>query len=127
MTFLDTSILLEITLAHRPHYAPVKQFLENVQAETAISLLTAHLVMHFGRKAQAEDAFLHAVLHENTLIALTPDDYKWAANNEQGKDFEDTLQLATAIRSGCSSFVTLDTALAKRYAKLPIKIVIPSK
>ncbi len=125
MIFLDTNILLEIILTNRSRYTHVKHFLEMTQEETAISILTAHLVLHFGRKEQAEDAFLHAVLGENKLLALTPADYKWAANNEQGKDFEDALQIASAIRSGCSSFVTLDTTLAKRYAKLPIKLVVP--
>ncbi len=125
MIFLDTNILLEITLANRPHYTQVKYFLEMANEETAVSILTAHLVVHFGRKEQAEDAFLHAVLNENKLIALTPADYKWAANNEQGRDFEDALQLSSAIRSGCSSFVTLDIALAKHYTKLPINIIVP--
>lgn len=125
MIFLDTNILLEITLVDRPHYAQVKRFLQTTKEETAISMLTCHLVMHFGRKEQAEDAFLHAVLNENKLIALTPGDYKWATNNEHGKDFEDALQLSSAIRSGCSSFVTLDAALVKRYTKLPVKIVVP--
>ena len=126
MIFLDTNILLEITLVDRPHYTQVKHLLENTQEETAISVLTSHLVMYFGRKEQTEDAFLHAVLNENKLLALTPKDYEWAANNEQGKDFEDALQLSTAIRSGCSSFVTLDAMLAKRYANLPITIVVPT-
>lgn len=125
MIFLDTNIILEITLADRPHYPQVKHFLESAKETTAISMLTAHLVMHFGRKAQTEEAFLHAVLNENKLLALTPEDYEWAANNEQGSDFEDALQMSIAIRSGCSSFVTLDAALSKRYAKLPIKTVVP--
>lgn len=125
MIFLDTNIILEIMLANRPHCSQVNRFLENITEATAVSMLTIHLVMHFGRKTQTEDAFLHAVLNENKLLALTPDDYEWAANNEQGNDFEDALQMSIAIRSGCSSFITLDAALAKRYAELPIKIVLP--
>ena len=125
MIFLDTNIILEITLAGRRHCTQVKHFLGGTKETTAVSMLTTHLVMHFGRKAQIEDAFLHAVLNENKLLALTSEDYEWAANNERGSDFEDALQLAIAIRSGCSSFITLDAALAKRYAKLPIKIVVP--
>lgn len=125
MIFLDANTLLEITLADRPYYTQVQHFLENTDEATAISMLTSHLVIHFGRKAQIDDAFLHAVLNENKLLALTPEDYEWAANNERGSDFEDALQMSIAIRSGCSSFVTLDAALAKRYTKLPIRIVVP--
>ncbi|HTE21755.1 MAG TPA: PIN domain-containing protein [Candidatus Limnocylindria bacterium] len=126
MIFLDTNILLEITLSNRLHYTQVQRFLQTTKEETAISILTCHLVIHFGRKEKAEEAFLHAVLNENKLIALTSSDYKWATDNEHGKDFEDALQLSSAIRSGCSSFVTLDAALAKRYTKLPIRIVVPN-
>lgn len=126
MIFLDTNILLEITLPDRPHYQQVKSFLERAKESTAISMLSTHLVMHFGRKAQINDAFLHAVINENSLLALTSEDYAWAANNEQGNDFEDALQLAVAIRAGCNSYITLDRALVKRYAKLPIAIIVPA-
>lgn len=126
MVFLDTNILLEIILVNRPCYAQVKHFLEMTREETAISPLTIHLVMYFGRKEQADDAFLHATLNQNALLSLTPQDYEWATNHEQGRDFEDALQVAMAIRSGCTSFVTLDTALAKRHVGLPIEIVVPS-
>lgn len=126
MIFLDTNILLELILAGRPRYTEVKQFLQGTTEETAISALTVHLVMHFGRKEQAEDAFLHAVLSENRILPLTSEDYQWAVDNEQGKDFEDAIQIAVAIRTSCSPLVTLDANLAKRYAKLPIELVIPS-
>lgn len=125
MVFLDTNILLEIILVDRSRYTQVKQFLDILREETAISALTVHLVMHFGRKEQADDAFLHAVLNQNRLLALTLQDYEWAVNNEQGRDFEDALQLATAIHSECTSFVTLDATLAKRYTDLPIEIITP--
>lgn len=125
MIFLDANILLEIVLVDRPRYGQVKRLLEAMHEETAISMLTVHLVMHFGRKEEADDAFLHAVLNENKILALTHEDYQWAANYEQGRDFEDALQMAAAIRSHCNSFVTLDQNLLKRYNKLPISIVIP--
>src|ERR1700722_4539380 len=99
MIFLDANILLEVVLVDRPHYERVKRLLDNTTEETALSTLTAHLVMHFGRKEEANDAFLHAMLGENTILDLTHEDYQWAANNEQGRDFEDALQVAVAIRS----------------------------
>ena len=125
MIFLDTNILLEIILVDRPRYTQVKRYLDNLGEETSLSTLTTHLVMHFGRKEGANDAFLHAVLNESKVLDLTATDYQWAANNEQGRDFEDALQVAVAIRSACSVFVTLDKDLAKRYASLPINIISP--
>jgi predicted nucleic acid-binding protein len=124
MIFLDANILLEITLKDRPHYPQVKKFLETSNDATAISMLTAHLVMHFGRKEQSDDLFLLGVIAENKLISLSPEDYMWAITNEQGKDFEDALQMAMAIRAGCESFVTLDASLAKKYAGSQINIII---
>ena len=127
MVFLDANILLEIALANRPNYAAVKQLLGSIRQETAISLLTVHLVLHFGRQAGAEDAFLHAVINENKLLPLLPEDYEWATNNEQGRDFEDALQLAAAVRYGCDTVVTQDVKFAKRYADWPIEFLLPAK
>jgi predicted nucleic acid-binding protein len=44
-------------------------------------------------------------------------DAQWAFMNFQGKDFEDALQVACALREDCSSFATLDELLAKKYKK----------
>ena len=86
-------------------------------------MLSVHLIMHFGRKEQANDDFLKGVIGQNELFALLYEDYKWALANETRKDFEDALQLAVAIRSGCETFVTLDTKIDKVYVDLPIKII----
>ena len=51
-------------------------------------------------------------------------DVIWARARYQGKDFEDTLQVACAPREGCSKFVTLDKGLARKYAgKLQIELI----
>lgn len=125
MIFLDTNIVLEIILKNRPHFAQAQKFLEKVDDDTAISILSTHLIMHFGRKEQIEDSLLENVINENELLSITPEDYVWAVLNEQGRDFEDALQIATAIRNRCETFVTFDMSLAKDYSKLPITIVTP--
>jgi predicted nucleic acid-binding protein len=125
MIFLDANIILEIVLKDRPHFEQAQKFLETVDDDTAISMLSAHLIMHFGRKEQIDDALLENVIGENELLSIAPEDYVWAVLNEQGRDFEDALQIATAIRSGCDTFVTFDVSLAKAYSKLPIKIITP--
>jgi predicted nucleic acid-binding protein len=123
MVFLDASILLEIILRDRAKKLQVENFLQAVSEPTAISMLSVHLIMHFGRKEQASDEFLEGVIKENELLTLLPEDYEWATVNEKKKDFEDALQMAVAIRAMCETFVTLDNDLAKAYAGLPIKIV----
>jgi predicted nucleic acid-binding protein len=87
-------------------------------------MLTVHLIMHFGRKEQIDDYFLQAVINENELFSLSAEDYEWALVNERGKDFEDALQLAVAMRTNCDTFLTLDKKLARDYADLPLKILV---
>lgn len=124
MVFLDTNIILEITLKNRAKFLQVKDFLEKLDDATAISMLSVHLIMHFGRKEKEDDTYLDGIIDQNVLLALTSEDYEWAKNNEHRKDFEDALQVAVATRTGCDTFVTLDHSLANAYAELPINIQI---
>jgi predicted nucleic acid-binding protein len=125
MVFLDTNVVLEVILKDRPHFEEARKVLDTISEVTAISILTAHLIMHFGRKAQIPDELLEGIINESELLSITAEDYVWAVLNERGKDFEDALQLATAIRNKCSSFITFDTKLTKSYTDLRIKIIIP--
>ena len=125
MVFLDANVVLEIILKDRPHFNQAKKFLEAIDDDTAVSVLSTHLIMYFGRNQHIEDALLESVIGENELLSITPEDYVWAVMNERGKDFEDALQVATAIRNGCETFVTFDSSLASAYAEMPINILIP--
>ncbi len=122
MVFLDTNIILEIILNDRAKFQQVRNFLEKLDDVTAISMLSVHLIMYFGRKEKANETYLNEIIDQNILLSLTSADYKWAKKNEYKKDFEDALQLAIAIRAGCDAFVTLDQDLVNSYADLPIKI-----
>ena len=122
MVFLDTSILLEIILKDRAKRLQAESFLKSIEEPTAISMLSVHLIMYFGRKAQINDEFLQGVINENELLDLAPEDYEWALINEKRKDFEDALQMAIAVRAGCTTFVTLDSKLVKAYTDLPITV-----
>lgn len=126
MIFLDANVVLEIVLKDRPHLEAALTYLEKSSEDTAVSLLTVHLIMHFGRKQGIPDAILENIIGENELLSLTPDDYVWASLNGQGKDFEDALQVAVALRHKCTSFATLDKALARAYAQYPIDITLLS-
>ncbi len=125
MVFLDTNILLEIILKDRTKRQQVEYFLATVDEPTAISMLSVHLILHFGRKEQIDDGLLRAIVAENELLSLTPEDYEWALAHEEHSDFEDALQMAVAVRAGCRTFVTLDAKLAKAYHELPITIAQP--
>jgi predicted nucleic acid-binding protein len=125
MVFLDTNVILEVILKDRPHFDAAQHYLETVADETAISVLTVHLVMYFGRKAGIPDELLETFINENELLSITLEDYVWAVLNERGRDFEDALQLASAIRNRCTSFITFDNGLVRSYTNLPLKIITP--
>ena len=118
--FLDANILLEIILG-RLKEDIARQFIEGQDEELYISTLTAHLIVHFGQSIVSLP-ILRGFLADYTVLDLTPVDFEWAFMNTRNKDFEDALQIAIAIRSGCGKFVTFDKTLATTYNDLlPIK------
>ncbi len=124
MIFLDANILLELLLPGRRKVLQVEKYLEEQTGQIfAISMLSVHLVWHFGRLAGIPDKYLASSLAEHEILACEPIDYAWALGNEEGKDFEDALQVAAALRGGCTELLTLDKALARAYASQDIKVV----
>ncbi len=119
--FLDANILLEILL-NRQNGATARKIIEKHSDNLCISALTAHLVTHFGQ-AIVELSVLRKFLADYTILALEAADFEWAFTNLRNDDFEDALQLATAIRNGCNQFMTFDKTLVTAYKDLsPIKV-----
>jgi predicted nucleic acid-binding protein len=116
MPFLDANILLEIIL-ERSNQSRAKSFLESNNENLYISALTAHLVTHFGQSI-VELPILRQFLGDYSILELEARDFEWAFTNIQNNDYEDALQLAVAIRNGCSQFITFDKALVKTYKYL---------
>lgn len=114
--FLDANILLEIILS-RNNESTARQFITKNSEHLCISALTAHLVVYFGQ-AIVDLPILREFLADYTILSLDSADYEWAFTNLRNKDFEDALQLAVAVRNGCSQFVTFDKKLADDYAEL---------
>lgn len=114
MIFLDANILIELIVPGRAHYKQVRELI-NEYDDAVTTTLSAHLAWHFGRQAGVPDDLIAGIVEPCRLIAVTSKDYYWARQNEEGQDFEDALQVAVAIRSGCEIFVTLDRSLSKRY------------
>ncbi len=116
--FLDANILLEILL-DRTRQASARQILQRyANGVLYISALTAHLVVHFGTSVTVLP-ILRQFLADYSILPLDAADFEWAFINTRTKDYEDALQLATAIRHGVSHFVTLDKSLYKTYQGLP--------
>jgi len=117
--------LLEIIL-NRDQHVTVRQYIETSENALAISALTGHLIVHFGVKI-VRMPIIKQFLSDYEFYSLTAQDFEWAFTNIRGNDFEDALQIAVAVRNGCSKFVTLDKDLIKNYKDLTsIKVIHPS-
>lgn len=115
MTLLDANILLEILIDNRPQRAAVLKWMENISESYCVSMLTVHLVLHFGLKDGFTISQIRTFLADYPKIALLPEDYASAMNILRDNDHEDALQLAVAERVGCSRIVSLDHKFAKTY------------
>lgn len=113
MTFVDANILLEV-IQKRTRARACEQFLGNDRAK-AISTLTLDLVMYFIERDKLPWEPVKDFLESFSWLPVTDADAQWAFMNFQGNSFEDALQIACALREGCSSFATLDEALSQKY------------
>lgn len=115
--FLDANILLEVILG-RSKEQSARRFIKTHSDNLRISALTVHLVVHFGQTI-VDLTTLRKFLSDYEVLSLDSADFEWAFINIRGKDYEDALQLAVAIRNGCNKFVTLDKSVSSLYSALP--------
>ncbi len=113
MTLVDANILLEV-IQQRKYAAVCESFLSNNE-DKAISILTLDLIMYFVERDKLEWEPIKAFLESFAWLPVVDADAQWAFLNFKGDDFEDALQVACAVREKCSSFVTLDEQLSKKY------------
>jgi predicted nucleic acid-binding protein len=115
MTFVDANVLLEVILK-RTRAATCEKLLSNNENK-AISTLTLDLVMYFIERDKLAWEPVKAFLDSLNWLPIVEADAQWAFAQFRGDDFEDALQVACAIREGCTSFVTLDVSLSKKYSE----------
>jgi len=115
MIFIDANVLLEVILK-RVRSKACEQVLIN-DKNKAISILTVDLVMYFVERDKLEWEPVKTFLESFSWLPFTDSDAQWAFANFEGDDFEDALQVACAIREGCSRMVTLDRSLSKKYSQ----------
>lgn len=114
MIIADANVVLELLLPGRAAAKVVADYVSRQEA-IHVTVLTCHIVWYFGRRDGIDDELIKATLGLFKVAEDEPADYYWALKNERGRDFEDTLQIAAAIRSGADTFVTLDADLVKAY------------
>jgi predicted nucleic acid-binding protein len=122
MTFIDANVLLEVILK-RMRSDICEDFLGNNE-QKAISTLTLDLVMYFAERDKLDWVPIEVFLGSFDWLPIVEADAHWAFARFEGRDFEDALQIACAIREGCDKLVTLDSDLTKKYIKdLKIELI----
>jgi predicted nucleic acid-binding protein len=124
MNVLDTNILLEV-LENRARVQQVIAALERHKAQpTAVTTLSLSNIFYFAERDKYDLALVEKQLKQYLFLDVTAEDAAWAFAHYQGKDFEDALQVAAAIRQKANVFMTLDAALAAKYQKfLKIELI----
>ena len=125
MILLDANILLEMLIAGRAKKEVVYQWMEKNAEDFCISMITVHLVLHFGLKDNLTINEIKTFLADYPKVALLPEDYAAAMGVLKDKDHEDALQLVVAERVGCTCIVTLDKKFSELY-KDRISFVVPA-
>jgi predicted nucleic acid-binding protein len=125
MILLDANILLEMLISGRANKEVVLNWMERNTDNFCISMLTVHLVLHFGLKDKLTITDIKTFLADYPKVALLPEDYVAAMELLRDRDHEDALQLVLAERTGCSSIATLDKKFSETYQDR-IRFVIPT-
>lgn len=117
-TFVDANVLMEIfftRLRRQAAEAVIAMAAEN-ELSLATSILAVSILFYYVEKDHFNKATAHEFVKSYRLLDINEADYDWAVANDQG-DFEDALQVASALRHGCSKFLTLDGSLAAAHRK----------
>ncbi len=118
MVCLDANVILEVLLERR-HRAIASRAISEIKDKPSISMLSLHLVVYFCRVSHLPFSAIYGALDMVEILDLIHADYQWAKYNMRDDDFEDALQIAVAIRSGCEMLLTLDKKLHDTYKSLP--------
>lgn len=115
-SFFDVNVLLEMLLEGRLGLSVALAAVSEADS-ASISPLVAHLYVHFGLKEKHQLKPLTSDLQEYQMLDMNQATVDWAIQNSQNNDFEDALQVGSAILGGCRQFVTFDVDLARNYGK----------
>jgi predicted nucleic-acid-binding protein len=116
---LDANVVMEI-LEERRLYDAVADKLEQYAHEDvdfAISTLAVSHVFYLAEAHKIPVRRVEMLIKNYKVFDVLAEDVSWALAHYGQKDFEDALQVAASLREKCSAFLTIDKAMAKKYAK----------
>lgn len=111
--FLDTNILIDILAARKPFYFDSKALLEQINEYVFVISSISVTNSYYIAKINDQLAFRDFIKEFN--ISLTDYGVIMKAFDLKMKDFEDAIQLASCINSGCNIFVTWNKKDFKRF------------
>jgi predicted nucleic acid-binding protein len=123
MICFDANVLIEVIL-ERKNAAVCRQYMQTANEDMAITMLSLDLVMYYAEKHKLDLSSTEQFVRLFLWLPIAEDDAESAFRLYAGDDYEDALQVSCAQREGCTSFVTLDRGLAKKYsAKLQVDLL----
>ena len=124
MIILDTNVIMEILEKRNRQLAVIELLQQYGGEEIAVTTLTLSSVFYLVESHKTAVNIAEQLLKTYKVVAVTSEDAGWAFAHYNGKDFEDALQIAAALREKCTAFLTIDAMLARKYSKfLDIKLV----
>ncbi len=114
--FFDTNILLEIIFL-RKKYKECRDLLEKNSDNVYISILSIHICNYFVKKHNLDVNYYKKFFDYFEIIDFNSDIFDKAYFN-YSKDFEDSIQIASALSVQCNQFITLDKKLKNNYGNL---------
>lgn len=123
MICVDANVLIEIILRRKSATA-CRNYIDSTKEDLAITMLSLDLAMYYAESNKLALGPVEQFLRLFVWLSIVDTDAAWAFQYFKDDDYEDALQIAVAIREGCSTFVTLDKSLAKKYSKvIPIDLL----
>jgi len=124
--FFDANILLDILIPNRPNhlkamevYVTVCERYDVLASSENILTTIEYIASKNGTDCEVVWKFFNS-LHQNfelynfsEILKESLEIYHYACKNKEKIDFEDLLQLESAIKNGCHVFLTEDKGIAK--------------
>lgn len=117
MIAVDANVLLEI-IESRNRKTAVRNAIAaygNQDESLGISTLSVSHLFYLAEAHKIPLKRVEQVIAPYLIYDVVAADVEWALGRYVDKDFEDALQIAAALREKCTTFITLDTLLAKKY------------
>lgn len=122
MICLDANIILDAVLKRKKAKEAIDLIFSD--QEICITFLSVHLVYYFCLREKIPMEMIDDFLEKIPVLTCNQEVYNLAKKIRENSDFEDSLQVATAVYNQVETFYTLDADLAKKYGKLVnIKVI----